>query len=201
VFRDGFLQSAHSEPRATEEASSYVTEEFEGGLTLSKRAERSEAEAALQHPSETVTNGFVPSDVPDAEIEISDGFEISSRVVAGGPPTVVKETDISHQLRPEAASPHSTEAATDEPVSSDVEEIEVSDGYETSSAVVVAGSPTVAKGTRVPQTTTYQRRTIVDDTMSYTYPKYSNHPDAAAHVKQFRSIIMAHCLRRNVSSP
>jgi hypothetical protein len=24
--------------------------------------------------------------------------------------------------------------------------------------------------------------------MSYAYPKYSNHPDAAAHVKQFRSI-------------
>jgi hypothetical protein len=24
--------------------------------------------------------------------------------------------------------------------------------------------------------------------MPYAYPKYSNHPDAAAHVKQFRSI-------------
>jgi hypothetical protein len=29
---------------------------------------------------------------------------------------------------------------------------------------------------------------IDDDTMLYAYPKYSNHPDAAAHVKQFRSI-------------
>jgi hypothetical protein len=135
----------------------YVTEEFEGGLTLSKRVERSEAEAALQHPSETVTNGFVPSDVLDAEIGISDGFEISSTVVASGSPTVVKETGVSQQLRhaAKAASPDSTEAVTDEPVSSDVEEIEVSDGYETSSAIVLAGSPTVAKGTSVPQTTTH----------------------------------------------
>jgi hypothetical protein len=56
---------ARSEPRATEEASSYVTEEFEDGLTLSNRAERSEAEEASPHHTEEVTNGFVPSDVLD----------------------------------------------------------------------------------------------------------------------------------------
>jgi hypothetical protein len=32
------------------------------------------------------------------------------------------------------------------------------------------------------------RRKIDDDTMLYAYPKYSNHPDAATHVKQFQSI-------------
>jgi hypothetical protein len=72
-----------------------VTEEFEGRLTLSKRAERREAEEASPNHSEKITNGFVPSDVLDAEIGISDGFEISSTVVAGGPLTVVKETGVS----------------------------------------------------------------------------------------------------------
>jgi hypothetical protein len=76
AFSDGFLRSARSEPRATEEASSYVIEEFEGGLTLLKRAEQSEAEEASPNHSEKVTNGFVPSDVLDAEIGISEGFEI-----------------------------------------------------------------------------------------------------------------------------
>jgi hypothetical protein len=102
----------------------------------------------------------------------------------------VKETGLSQQFRSaaEEASPNSIEAITDRTVSSDAEEIGVSDGYETSSAVVVVGSPTVVTGTGVPQTTTNQRWIIEDDTMPYAYPKYSNHLDAAAHVKQFRSI-------------
>jgi hypothetical protein len=40
----------------------------------------------------------------------------------------------------------------------------------------------------IPINLTTRRRNIVDDTMPYTYPKYSNHPDAAAHVKKFQSI-------------
>jgi hypothetical protein len=159
------LCSAHSEPRATEDASSYVTEDFEDGLTLSKCAERSEAEEALPHHPEPVTNGFVPLGVPDAEIGISDRFEISSIVVVGGPPTVVKEIGVSQQFRSavEEASPDSIEAIMDGTIFSEVKEIRVSDRYETSSAVVVGGSPTVVTGTGVPQTTTNQRRIIEDD--------------------------------------
>jgi hypothetical protein len=91
------MRSARSKSRAAEEASSYVTEELEGGLTLSKRGECIEAEEASPNYSGKVTDGSVPSDVLDAEIGISDGFEISSRVVAGGPPTVVKETGVVSQ--------------------------------------------------------------------------------------------------------
>jgi hypothetical protein len=155
-----------------------------------KSVERSEAEAASPHHTEKVTNGFVPSDVLDAEFGISDGFEISSTVVDDGSPIVVKETSVFQQLRSaaEAASSHSTEADTEEPVSSDAEEIGVSDGSEISSAVVVGGPPTVAKGTSVPQKPTNPHWIIADDIMPYAYPKYSNHPDEVAHVKQFRSI-------------
>jgi hypothetical protein len=78
-------------------ASSYVTEEFVSGLTLSKRAERSAAEEASPHYSELVTSGFAPLGVADVEIGISDGFEISLTILAGGPPTVVEETRVSHQ--------------------------------------------------------------------------------------------------------
>jgi hypothetical protein len=47
-------------------------------------------------------------DVLDAEFGISDGFEISSIVIADGSPTVVKENGLSQQLRSaaEAASSH-----------------------------------------------------------------------------------------------
>jgi hypothetical protein len=54
----------------------YITEEFEGGLTLSKRAERSAAEEASLHHPQPVPNGFAPSGVSDVEIGISDCFEI-----------------------------------------------------------------------------------------------------------------------------
>jgi hypothetical protein len=39
AFSAGCLRQASAEPRGIEAASSYVTEEFEGGLTLSTRAE------------------------------------------------------------------------------------------------------------------------------------------------------------------
>jgi hypothetical protein len=191
AFREGLLCSARSKPCATEEASLYVTEEFEDGLTLSNSAGRSAAEAASPQHTETVKDGFVPSVVPDAaEIGISDGHEISSTVVADGSPIIVIGTSVPQQLRSaaEEASPHPTETVTNGFVPSNAEEIGVSDGSEISSAGVVGGPPTVAKGTTVPQKPTNPRRIIADDIMSYAYPKYSYHPDAAAHVKQFRSI-------------
>jgi hypothetical protein len=55
AFGEGLLRSARSEPCATEEASSYLAEEFEDGLTPSNSIERSAAEAASQHHTETVT--------------------------------------------------------------------------------------------------------------------------------------------------
>jgi hypothetical protein len=73
-----------------------VTEEFEGGLTLSKREERSAVEEASPHYSEPVTSRLAPSGVADAANGISEGAEISSIVVAGGPATVVEETGVSH---------------------------------------------------------------------------------------------------------
>jgi hypothetical protein len=177
-----------SEPRAIEAASSYVTEEFKGGLTLSKRAERSAVEEASPHYSEPVTSGFAPSGVADAEIGISDGVEISSTVVAGGPPTVVKETGVSHHTgrQVEEASPESSKVPTEDNVFSDTDDSGVSDISRTSSAVV--GVSTVGTGAGTSQITTRLRRTIDDDTMPYAYPKYSNHLDAAAQVKQFWSI-------------
>jgi hypothetical protein len=152
MFSDGFLRSASSEPRATEAASSYVTEEFEGGLTLSKRAERSTAEEASPHYSEPVTSGFAHSNVADAEIGISAGAEISSTVVAGGSPTVVAETGVSHQnwRQAEEASPASSEVPTEDTVFSDTEDSGVSDGSETSSTVV--GLPTAGTGAGAAQT-------------------------------------------------
>jgi hypothetical protein len=91
----------------------------------------------------------------------------------------------------EEASSHPTQKVTDGHVPSvvpDAQVIEISEGLKISAAVVVGGSPTVAKGTSVPHKPTNRCRTIADDIMSYAYPKYANHPDAAAHVKQFRSI-------------
>jgi hypothetical protein len=49
----------------------------------------------------------------------------------------------------------------------------------TNPAVGFGGPLAAATGTSVP---------LADSIMPYAYPKYSNHPDAAAHVKQFRSI-------------
>jgi hypothetical protein len=110
----------------TEEASLYITEEFEGGLTLLNCAEWSAAEEASPHHPEPVTSGFTPSGVTDAEIEISDGFEICSTVVASRPLTVVKETGVSRQFgsTAEEASLDSTEAITDETVFSDLKDVE-----------------------------------------------------------------------------
>jgi hypothetical protein len=149
------------------------------------------AEEASPHHTETVANGFVPSVIPDAaEIGISDGHEISSTVVADGSPTAVTGTGVPQQLQSSAeeASPHPTETVTNGFIPSDVEEIRVSDRSEISSVVVIGGPPTFAKGTGVPQKPTNPRRIIADNIMPYTYPKYSYHPDAAAHIKQFRSI-------------
>jgi hypothetical protein len=172
----------------TEAASSYVTEEFEGGVTLSKRAERSAAEGASPHYSEPVTSGFAPLGVADTEIKISDGFKISSTVVAGGSLTVVEETGVSHQdwRQAEEVSPESSEVSTEDTVFSDTEDSCVLDESGTSSAVV--GLPTVGMGAGGSPITTRLRRMIDEDTMPYAYLKCSNHPYAAAHVKQFRSI-------------
>jgi hypothetical protein len=40
----------------------------------------------------------------------------------------------------------------------------------------------------VPNKPTIQRPKFAGDIISYAYPKYFNHPNAAAHVKQFWSI-------------
>jgi hypothetical protein len=95
AFSAGCLRPTSAEPRTIEAASSYVTEEFEGGLTLSKRAERSAAEEASPHYSEPVTSRLAPSGVADAAYGISEGAEISSTVVANGPETVGEETGVS----------------------------------------------------------------------------------------------------------
>jgi hypothetical protein len=60
---------------------------------------------------------------------------------------------------------------------------EIPDGLEISVA-----SPVTVTGTGIRVITTNLRQNFSDDIMSYVYPKYSNHPDVAAHVKQFRSI-------------
>jgi hypothetical protein len=67
----------------------------------------------------------------------------------------------------------------------DAQGTKISDGLEISAAVVVGGSPTIAKGTGVPNRPTNQCRTIANDIMLYACPKYSNHLDVVAHVKQF----------------
>jgi hypothetical protein len=165
-----------------------VTEEFEGGLTLSKREEGRAVEEASPHYSKPMTSRIAPSRVADAVNGISAGAEISTTVVAGGPPTIVEETGVSQSIwrQVEEASPASSEVPTEDTACSDTEDSGVSDGSGTSSAVV--GLSTVGTGAGASQTTTRLRKTLDEDTMPYAYPKYSNHPDAAAHVKQFRSI-------------
>jgi hypothetical protein len=88
----------------------------------------------------------------------------------------------------EEASPHLAKRGTEGDVPLDAEEIgnRISSGIP--SPVVHGGPPTVVQGTSVPPIPTTQRRILVEDIMTYTYPKYSNHPDAAAHVKQFQCI-------------
>jgi hypothetical protein len=88
----------------------------------------------------------------------------------------------------EEASPHLEERITQEDVPSDTEEsgIQIDSGIP--SPVIVGGPPTAGQGTGVPLTPTAQRRISEEDVMPYAYPKYSNHPDAAVHVKKFRSI-------------
>jgi hypothetical protein len=169
-------------------ASSYVNEEIEGGLTLSKRAERSAAKEASPHYSEPVTSRLAPSGVADATSRISEGAEISSTVVADGPATVAEETGVSQSnwRQVEEASPASSEVPTKDTAGSDTEDSGVSDGSETSSAVV--GASTAGTGAGASLATTHLRRNLDKDTMPYAYPKYANHPNAAAHVKQFQSI-------------
>jgi hypothetical protein len=189
--RDGFLRSAHSEPCATEEASSYLTEESEDGLTPSNSTEQQKAESVSPQQPETSTNGFVPSDVSVAEeIEISDGLEISSTVVADGSPTVVPGTGVPEQLgrAVKEASPHLAERVMQGDVPAEADEIRSEIGSKILPPVVVSGPRTVVQGTCVPLIPTNQRRILAEDIMPYPYPKYSNHLDAAAHVKQFRSI-------------
>jgi hypothetical protein len=118
----------------TEAASSYLTKEIADGFVPSKSAGWSVVDEASLHPTEPVTDRFVPLDIPDGEVtEILEGLGISAEVVAGGPPTIVT-------------------------------------------------------GMGVPIQPTNQRQIIVDDIMTYAYPRYSYHPDVAAHVKQFQSI-------------
>jgi hypothetical protein len=123
---DGFLLSARSEPRATEEASSYLTEESEDGLTPSNSTEQQKAESVSPQQPGTSTNGFVPSDVSVAEeIDISDGLEISSIVVAHESSTFVWGTGVPEQLgrAVDEASPHLEERVTQGDVPSDADEI------------------------------------------------------------------------------
>jgi hypothetical protein len=165
-----------------------VTEEFEGGLTLSKRAERSAAEEASPHYSEPLTSRLAPSDVADAAYGISEGAEISSTIVEDEPATVGEETGVSRSnwRQVEEASLASSEVPPEDTACSDTEDSGVSDGSETSSAVV--GLSTAGTGACASLPPTQLRRGLDEDTMSYAYPKYSNHPDATAHVKKFRSI-------------
>jgi hypothetical protein len=188
AFSAGCLRPASAEPRAIEADSSYVTEEFEGGLTLSTRAERSAAEEASPHYSELVTSRLAPSGVADAAYGVSDGAEISSTVVVDGPATVGGETGVSrlHWRKVEEASPASSEVPMEDTACSDTEDSGVSDGSGTSSVVVALATASTGAGASL--TPTRLRKGLDDDTMPYAYPKYSNHPDAAAHVKQFRSI-------------
>jgi hypothetical protein len=68
---------------------------------------------------------------------------------------------------------------------------EISDrlGTLVASPVARLGGPLAAAiGTGVPVPTMNRRQNFSDDIMPYAYPKYSNHPDVAAHVKQFQSI-------------
>jgi hypothetical protein len=131
------------------------------------------AEEASPHHFEPVTSDFTPSGVADAEIGISDSFKISSTVAAGGPPTVVEGTKVSHQVwrEAEAASPESSKAITEGTVFSDTEDSGVSDGFGTSSTVV--GLPTVGTGAGGSRITTSLCWKIDNDTMPYAYPKYS----------------------------
>jgi hypothetical protein len=188
AFSAGCLRPASAEPHAFEAVSSYVTEEFEGGLTLSKRAESSAAEEASPHYSEPVTSQLAPSGVADATSGISAGAEISTTVVADGPTTVGEETGVSlsNWRQVEEASPASSELPMEDTACSDTEDSGVSDGSGTSSAVGAASIAGTGAGASLP--TTHLRRNLDEETMPYAYPKYANHPDAAAHVKQFWSI-------------
>jgi hypothetical protein len=77
-----------------------------------------------------VTSGFAPSCVADAEIGISDGFEISSTIVTCGPLIVLKETRVPQQFRrvAEEASPESSGPITDGTVFSNTKDSGVSEG-------------------------------------------------------------------------
>jgi hypothetical protein len=157
---DGLAPSNSAERGTAEEASSYPAEAFRDGLLRSARSEHHTTEEASSYLTEEITNGLSPSNNAGRSAD-------------------------------EEASSHATEKDMDGLVPSVVpnaQEIKISVGLEISVEVVVGGSPTVAKGTGVPNKPTNQRQTIADDIMLYAYPKYSNHPDAAAHIKQFRSI-------------
>jgi hypothetical protein len=52
----------------------------------------------------------------------------------------------------------------------------------------MVGLSTAGTGVGASLTPTRLQRGLDEDTMPYDYPKYSNHPDAVVHVKQFRSI-------------
>jgi hypothetical protein len=89
---------------------------------------------------------------------------------------------------------HPTEAVMDKLIPlviPDTTRFKISDGLKilaASSPAEVDGISAAAIGTSVPRQPTIQRRKPADDIMSYAYPKYSSHPDTAAHVKQFQSI-------------
>jgi hypothetical protein len=111
--------------------------------------------------------------------EFADGLTIS---VSVGPSTTKK------------APSYPTEEFTEElvtPVDSEAKNLQIPNRLGISAANPMAGlgrPPTVVKGTGVPIKPTIQHWKTANDIMSYAYSKYFNHPDAAAHVKQIRSI-------------
>jgi hypothetical protein len=124
------------------------------------------------------------------EIGISDELEIPSTVIADGSPNVMTGNGVPQQLgsAAEEASSHPTKRVTGGHVPSDTDEIGILDTSGISSTVIVGGPLTIAQGTGVPQTPRNQRQILSEDIMPCAYQKYSNHPEAAAHLKKFRSI-------------
>jgi hypothetical protein len=155
--------SPSSERGMTEEASSYPAEVFREGLMPSARSEHCTAEGALSY----LTKEFVEGLVTSVSSGLATTEEASSYLTEEFMERLVPSVDS------ETASP------------------EILDGLGISAAnpaVGLGGPPAVAIGTGVPINLTARRQKFADDIMPYSYPKYFNHLDAAAHVKQFRSI-------------
>jgi hypothetical protein len=142
----------------TEEALSYLAEVFREGLLTSARFEHGTINKALSYLTEEFVEGLVPSVRFGPSTTEEASLYLTKEFMEGLIPLV----------DPETAKP------------------EILDGLgisTTKHAVSLGGPPVAATGMGVPSNPKF-----ADDIMSYAYPKYSNHPDAAAHVKQFRSI-------------